>query len=377
MRNIDTFNISIEEFDNLNERHEFSKEYKENKEQMMKEFRKNTYKSSSNKFGKVAAAAAIVLVSAPIAVNAATNGELFNRIWGSTGKENIESHDEVIYDYTGDKTFEVTFPERDYVDMDEEKAQALIGDDFSNLSIVQEIDGTTITVLSAVKDNNAAVVEFTLEKAGGVDILEYGQLSNEARGASISDNATFMFDFGGNPDSIYVDLEKSTDEKLYCYDYIALVSNSNIDMNLYEYPCTLKEYREADDAAFEEITNNIKTSVLDITPDSSLQGKTFANSDDGSIEVSPISMALDMSKGLGFAGEECEDPGSVYNITIAYKDGSEYVVIERPNNMHDAKVEINNTSYICSKGTKITYDFNRLVDTDNIESISVNGVSYK
>ena len=35
--------------------------------------------------------------------------------------------------------------------------------------------------MSAVRDKNAAVVEFTMEKEGGVDVLNYGEKENELK----------------------------------------------------------------------------------------------------------------------------------------------------------------------------------------------------
>lgn len=64
---------------------------------------------------------------------------------------------------------------------DEGLAESLIGDSMSYPNITKEIDGTTITILSVVRDNNSAVIEYTLEKAGGVDALNYSQLDNEAK----------------------------------------------------------------------------------------------------------------------------------------------------------------------------------------------------
>jgi len=81
------FDISIEDFDALDGVHEFSDKYKNNKKQLLKEYRKGICKHPVKKYKKAAAAAAVLLiVSAPVITNAATGGEFFNRIWGSEGK---------------------------------------------------------------------------------------------------------------------------------------------------------------------------------------------------------------------------------------------------------------------------------------------------
>lgn len=46
----------------------------------------------------IAVAAAALFVATPFVVNAATNGEFFERIWGMLGKSNIEAHQELVYE---------------------------------------------------------------------------------------------------------------------------------------------------------------------------------------------------------------------------------------------------------------------------------------
>ena len=85
--------ISIEEFDHITdgvEDHVFSDRYQSRKETIMKNAR---HKAKVSKLGvKAAAAASVIVIAAPFVVNAATGGELFNRIWGNGGKDTIESH---------------------------------------------------------------------------------------------------------------------------------------------------------------------------------------------------------------------------------------------------------------------------------------------
>ena len=138
---------------------------------MLREYRKNIWKDRQKTTAKIAAACVVILVVAPVAVNAATNGELFSRIWGTAGHKNVPAHDEVIDDGKGGK-LDVTYPERTFENTDTKKAEELIGKAVSYPDITTSVDGTTITIVSAVRDKNAAVVEFTMEKKGGVDVLQ-------------------------------------------------------------------------------------------------------------------------------------------------------------------------------------------------------------
>lgn len=375
--NPESFDISVEEFDVLEGKHNFSEEYKKNKKNMMKEFRKRNLTRTKISYAKIAAAVSLVIVSVPVVANAATNGELFNRIWGSFGKENIASHDEVMYDeLKGEYT--VTYPQREYEDIDPEKAEELIGDNISYEPIVQQIGDTKLTILSYVVDGNAAVVEFTLEKEGGVDALHYSQLDNEARGAMFSEDATFDFYFKGCGENIYVDLDKSTSDKLYCYDYMVLWAAEGLTLKICEYPCTIGEMYEADKSTRESIKEDTKVSLITLPVKSEVETVEYVNCDGGSLVISPLSIKIDMENGLGLTEKEAYDPYNAYYIAINYKDGSQYIVAEHEKRgEHTCEVEIYNAGYACgSLDNHLTYVFNRLVDVENIESITINESIY-
>ena len=89
----------------------FQKNIRRIKKKCLKEYHKNIYKPSKGKY-KAAVAAVVLIISAPIVTNAATNGEFFNRIWGNSGKENIASHSEVIYDKEKGTSYTVTYPQK-------------------------------------------------------------------------------------------------------------------------------------------------------------------------------------------------------------------------------------------------------------------------
>ena len=94
--------ISIEDFDAFHEKHEFSQKYQEDKLRMLKEYRKNIGQTTKRNVLKVAAAAVVLFISAPVLANAASDGAFFNRLWGTLGKKNIETHDEICLLYTSD-----------------------------------------------------------------------------------------------------------------------------------------------------------------------------------------------------------------------------------------------------------------------------------
>ena len=340
MKNQELYDISIEEFDKMNEKHVFSEKYKKNKQKMLKDYRKSVWSSTGAKTAKVAVACAAVLIASPVVANAASNGELFSRIWGKAGHKDVAAHEETIYLGEDEGTFTASYPERTYED----------------------------------------VIEYTLEKAGGVDALNYSQLDNEAKGAWISEESTFNFSIGNG--STIVDLENSTDEKLYCYEYITLDDDQNyVEMKIEEYPCKLKEIYALDykDPKREELENQVVSSSTKIPFSSNVVAETtFVNPAGGKIKVSPLSLKVDMSKGFGLSEVQAADPVNCYYVAINYKDGTNYVVMEsNADGRHSCDVEKDNTAYSCGTLTgEYVMLFNRLVDTDQISSITVNDVEY-
>lgn len=73
MKNQEQYDISIEEFDKMYEKHVFSEKYKKNKQKMLKDYRKSVWSSTGAKTAKVAVACAAVLIASPVVANAASN----------------------------------------------------------------------------------------------------------------------------------------------------------------------------------------------------------------------------------------------------------------------------------------------------------------
>lgn len=382
MKELKSFDISIEEFDKLEGNHVFSENYQKQKGEAISQYKKKMERHAYPKFVKVAAAIALMLVLGPITANAATNGEMFSRVWGGLGKNDIKAHDEVIQNEEKGNSCVVTFPKREYETMDVERAQQLIGKYVVYPSVSKEINGTTISVKSAVRDKDSAVVEYTLEKKGGVNMLEYSQRNNETKGALFSENSTVEFSFGEGLGFIYVDLDKSTDEKLYCYSYLALVgSQTDIDLEIDEYPCTLAERQKVvdslDDKALRELNEKTKITTVKIPLSKSINMENYVNNKRGCLELSPLSMKIDMKTGLGLSKEEASDPYSCYYVSVNYKDGSNYVVTEHSKEgVHSCDIETENTSYALENEGKLILVFNRLVDTEKVKSVTVNNVEY-
>ncbi|MBQ9609600.1 MAG: hypothetical protein IJV15_09195 [Lachnospiraceae bacterium] len=381
---LEDIEISLEEFDEVDEYHNFSDKYKNKKKEALKMYRKKHLATKRHTGVKVAAAIAAFAIATPLAVNAATNGDLFNRLWGNAGKEDVESYTYEWDEDWGDETkhFEVEMPAIDYEDTDPEKAEKLVGDNILEMNDEYDLDGTKMTILSTVSDGNCMVVEYTLEREGGVKIynLDHAEHSNETKGNFPEIDQNVNFDFG----KVYIDLEKSTEEKMYCYSYAILASeyqeNETPTIYVQILPCTIEEYAKTNDPEeFDKILDQIVEVEIPLNTKEQIDMKEYVNADGGVVEVSPISMSIDESVGLGLPSY---DPYYIYYVNIKYKDGTEYLVSESNCDSkefdisHSCDVEHANYQYVCGFDNEFKIAFNRLCDVDNIESITVNETTY-
>ncbi|MBP5262287.1 MAG: hypothetical protein J6Z43_09195, partial [Clostridiales bacterium] len=106
---------------------------------------------------KIAAAAAVLCIAAPLAVNAATGGELFDRLWGNSGKTNTTEHtityiDEGKVDENGnDISYPITLPAVEYVDVDPDTADRLISGRITTEPVTCTVGDVTFTIESVVR----------------------------------------------------------------------------------------------------------------------------------------------------------------------------------------------------------------------------------
>ena len=401
--------ITIDEFDKMDKPHTFSDTYNMRKKKMLKDYRKKYH--TAGKTAGVVAAAAMLLVVTPVAVNAATDGELFRRIWGTGGKENIEEH-EVPFEKDGDIHY-ADAPSQEFVDTDYEKAEQLIGDNITaEPKVVNLGENTTMTINSVVSDGSSAVIDYTLENPDGVPLI-YSEETNEFKGASISDDADFHYNYGWG-DKMYVDIEQSTETKVHIYDYVSdlsyfdengntLKDENSIPLQIFSFPdgMTRTEYNNLYDELCGDIEINSEEDIPDelkeltdrckderiMIPAEPVKMLDFKSEEGNTLKISPISMLFG-SNSHGFDS----DPGSVFNITIKFKDGESYMVWNRKEEDvagldgykytvdaedWDPDIYVENSFYACGRlDGSLSILFNRLVDTENIDCIMINGEKY-
>ena len=369
--------LSLEEFDSITDKHIFSKGYKKKKKEVLKTLYGK--KPRTTIFLKLAVVLIVMFISMPIVVNAATDGELFARLWGRGGHRNTDVHTELLRDEEKGQDTPVRFPEREYEETDTNKANELVGEirQFESYSYTTG-DGTIISVTSMISDGNAAVAEIIVENDNGIQGFEYNNLYNESKGAYFSMEATIdiSFDCG---QFFYVDIDNSTEKRIICYAYIPTViaskgAYSDVRMLIREFPCKKKDYygydgvnntfSDGDSAKW----GSIKTESVWLKPASASSGKVFSGMR-GAIDISPISMKVTFDE---------IHIDMTYSIKIQYKDGEEYDVYEKSTFEVTNDKYIDNTAYNCgfNEGFCELYIFNRLVDVDNVEKIFINNEEY-
>ena len=229
-------------------------------------------KTSRKKSKRVAAAAiAAICLILPGAAYASSKSEFFQAMFGNATKE---SHD-IIYKEVdngkGGKTT-VSIPSKEYVPVDEEKAEESIGKWVMEEPITKQI----------------------------------GSHTHLAKGANFTDESDFYFTWEsekGVPgaDCIYIDTKRGTPDKVYGYAYIIWVDALEEDdkplLRIDTYPCARKDLTEDTEIAIEKIQLTDKGQI----PVKSL----------GEVEYSPISLSVDMSKGFELSEEEAKDPFSM------------------------------------------------------------------
>lgn len=303
-------------------------------------------------------------------ISIAANSELLYRIQGTHGKENVESHTVILYETEKDTFNTVIYPTREYTDQNLDKAEELIGSSLAFEPLVKEIGDTRLTVLAVVSDGNAAIVAFTLESEDGVTALRYSQLANESKGAWFDENAPFYFYFKDCAENILVDLEKSTKTMLYCYDYMVM---QQPDAQSAEY-LTMEICERLSD----EEETSATTEILQVPLSTRTKQVQYHNTQGGMITLSPLSMVINMDKVPGIAKEEAGDPWHAYYVSVNYSDDSHYLVhghgIE---GIHSCEKDIDNVSYTLENlENQLIYVFNRLIDPQRAESVTVNETIY-
>ncbi len=154
------------------------------------------------------------------------------------------------------------------------------------------------------------------------------------------------------------------------------------DRSISEVNSSLENDADADDSQYIVKEEYVEVPVVD-----EIKTSKFVSEDDGELEISPIAMNVNLSQGFEpVAQTDGEDVpftlDEVYKMEITYKDGSTYLVMTEvypydTGAVNNPEEEVASYSYICgSIDNHAIVLFNRIVDVENIEKITVNDVDY-
>lgn len=310
-------NISVEEFKNINEDHEFSARYEMNKREFLNEIRK-TERPQARKITAIIAGIAAAMLIVPTTIYAVGMGMSWDSIWkGGNDPEVIASLETNV----------------------------------ANPGVVVDFeDGSVLNVISVIYDGNVAVAEYTLSKPGGVDTYYWNQDENMAKGGWFTDNSTYSFAFI-NAGLVVTDSVKSTSDCIHCYSYMVLGGlniGDTIDLFLKHYPNTLGEYTSGN-------SEGVSQKVIQIPLEKPADKTYFVNGAGEYAMATPISLVIG----------NVTDPIKVKQAEIVLKDGTTYNVFE-------------NHNYICGTvNGQLVMCFDRIVNINDIASVTINGVNYQ
>lgn len=346
--------ISVEEFDAINEKHEFSEAYQEKKRRVLLNVRQKAHRR--NLLAKVAVAVVAFSVIVPATIYASMgHDKFFENVFGDSNRKDNEAFEKTMM--KGDDEVTAIVPSTEYVPVETGKAEELVGKYVMDEPIVKEIDGHTLTIHSVIYDSNAVISEFSLEKQGGVTAMELDEKYNYSKAEPWTEDATFCLNMNIGSD-IYLNMEDSTSEKI-CGSMYSVIAEEIIDAEAAYFSKTpkLEIHHYASD----------EREIISLSDKAAMPMLEFVSRDGGVLYVSPISMKIDMRKGFQF--EYPTDSGNIKTVIVNYNDGTEYCVYDNNGNL-------DNTSYICGVDGMYKMIFNRLVEVDEIKNIYVNGVEY-
>lgn len=299
---------------------------------------------------KMAVACAFAVAASGITVFAAAKGGFFQSAFGSKGHTNIEAHP------VTDDGQSWMAPSRDWEEVDEDAAAKLTGGQVVQIGDSVSVYGYTLTIDEYMIDENGiGAVTYTLSNPDGLEGIsfsEYGDyyVTPDCPMSEISMWSTSekMFDTRS-----ITDQTKTTETELHAVLYFAPFEK------LEEEEGILIRHSGYEWDENGEILSHEQEDITFI-PDEFITSSAYTNEAGYTAHVSPIGILID---GPVF---EMKKPEWIHDkLIITYTDGSVYQA---------ANTDVLNEILSCyNDDGALLAVFNRLVDTDKISSITVNG----
>ncbi len=351
----------------------------------------------------IAAAAVLALSVTAYAIGA--HAGFFDTVFGDTGTDSTKAYD-TLADPDKPDGGTITVPAYERVSVDQEKAEALVGSQVTDINKTFEMEGVTFTAESVVADENGiGALTFTMSCPDGFPRMEgqTGEMGNmlridEDRGWIASTPYLRLSD-SDRPinNHVYLDSAASTDRSkhltAYFYSPVGLKKGDVVELVMTEYLYNGKEHTYTDPYTGEERTEqdvdtveeHISFQVEDLVP-----AVTLTAEDGHTASVSPMGIVLD------------DWYDGIHELSLTYADGSTYTVRGRdvdntqfgqltaPDDLGAPGIEheedddgdgVNDSIYTeyprddpAYEGMwRTTYVFNRLVEPENVVSVHTSG----
>ena len=266
-----------------------------------------------------------------------------------------------------DQHWDVVLPTVEQVPMDEQLAQQQVAPYISDVGKTITYGDYSLTVEAHLFDSatGCGCIYYKLENPNG--IMDY-KLQYDGEVSWLNGGKIEVHGAHGKE---YIIEDETTDTVLSIAHYYCDADDDSITISFQTW--ILGEPGTVTEEAWHEFESARETLTLPLNDGGGMKAISIS---DGLIQVSPIAMKFKISE-LEFLGNyETDgsyvppvDTAKVWNLSIRYQDDTEYI-IER-NNPY-----IINFSYALGDYTHWYYTFNRLIDVDQIEAVTINDVEF-
>ena len=316
--------------------------------------------------GALIALAAVLLMTTAFA--AAANG-FFGTVFGSKGQEDVAAHEVT----EPEKGSSYMVPAREWVEVDEAQAEALVGEYVAEIGTSVSVGDWTLTVDDyTIDDHGLGAIVYTLSNPKGLgDAIQdagYGEywVNGDNPDGLHEIGLDGDWEEGGMPHMFdtrnIVDRDLTTDTELHAVMYFApffhFEEGESIHMTLQRvvgHIPTPEEDAAGVEAQWEEQT-------ITFLPESFIPSREFQSGEGYTAHVSPMGIFFD----IDFEGADPE--AFLRELSVAFDDGTEYIL-----KSDDPYVDNQIVSCGSSMGDVSASVFNRLVDAESVVSVTRNG----
>ena len=257
----------------------------------------------------------------------------------------------------------ISLPRMERASTDTATVQRLLGDYLCTVNATMEVDGYTIKLNTfLIDENGSGFLTYTLSNPNGVEPDEngYGEVYTPLDPSLIIGDDPKSFDYMDA--KTYLDTAASTDTELHLVLYFS----------------DFGYWHKGDDLIFavDSHANGVATTwggAISITPRTYLPVTTFTAPNGDTVRVSAIGIQIDYIRRIAMSGSPLLEL-LVDELTLHMKDGSQYVVENERDYIMNWVVGLGTVDEE-HNATGCGYSFNRLVDVDNVESVTAKGLA--